>query len=138
MPDWLTLHVIAMILNAALFGGMLFFIAVFSPLVFSKLSRPAAADFMRGVFPVYYRLCGILALVTALPLVPAHAYMAEVSVLVLVAGGFVLANVVLRPALERARANDNDAGVRRLHLTSVVLHLIQFAAVAFVFIRLAQ
>ena len=138
MPDWLTLHIVALLLLAALFGGMLAFMAVFTPLVFARLPAETAAKFIRAVFPVYYRVCGILALLAALPLVPAHAYMGEIATLVLVAGGFVTANAVLRPAAERAREGGGDARLRLLHRASVLLHLIQFAAVAVVLVRLVQ
>lgn len=138
MPDWLTLHIVALLLLAALFGGMLAFMAVFTPLVFARLPAETAGRFIRAVFPVYYRVCGILALLAALPLVPAHAYMGEIATLVLVAGGFVTANAVLRPAAERAREGGRDARFRLLHRASVLLHLIQFTAVAIVLVRLVQ
>jgi len=137
MFGWVTLHVAALLLVAALFGGMLMFMAVFTPLVFRSLPAAAAGAFLRDVFPVYYRVCGILALLAALPLVPAHAYPAEIAALV-AAAGFVLANRVLRPALNRAREEGRDPAFRRLHRLSVALHLAQFAAVAAVLIRLAQ
>lgn len=138
MIDWLTLHIGALILVAALFGGMLFFMAIFTPLIFRKLPEGAASPFLREVFPVYYRTCGLLALVAALPLVPAHAYPAEIVILLLVAAGFVVANRILRPAIDRARDAENDNRFRLLHRASVMLHLIQFAAVLFVLVRLAQ
>jgi Domain of unknown function (DUF4149) len=138
MPDWFTLHVAALLLIAALFGGMLAFMTVFTPLVFARLPEGAAGPFLRAVFPVYYRVCGVLSLLAALPLVPAHAYMPEVATLVLVAGGFVIANTVLRPAAERARDDGRDTRFRRLHRVSVLLHLVQFGAVTVVLVRLAQ
>lgn len=138
MIDWLTLHVGALILVAALFGGMLFFMAVFTPLIFRKLPEGVAPPFLREVFPVYYRTCGLLALLSALPLVPAHAYPAEIMILLLVAAGFVIANKVLRPAIDRTRAAGNDGRFRFLHRASVGLHLVQFIAVSFVLVRLAQ
>lgn len=138
MPDWFTLHVAALVLVAALFGGMLAFMALFTPMVFRALPRDTATSFLRALFPVYYRVCGILSLTAALPLVPAHAYMAEIAVLVLVAVGFILSNVVLRPALDRARNAHDDPRFRRLHRLSLAIHLVQFAAVAVVLVRLAQ
>jgi len=138
MPDWLTLHVIALVLVAALFGGMLSFMALFTPLIFRKLPEATAGAFIRDVFPVYFRVCGIVSLLAALPLVPAQAYMTEIAVLPIVAAGFVFASKVLRPAIDRARENQNDAGFRRLHRTSVLIHLIQFIAITVVLVRLAQ
>ena len=70
MFDWLTLHVIALMLVAAQFGGILLFAALITPLAFRVLPDEPRGDFLRAVFPVYYRVMGILALIAALPLVP--------------------------------------------------------------------
>ncbi len=138
MPDWLTLHVAALVLVAALFGGMLMFAALFTPLIHRKLPADTAAGFTREVFPVYYRVMGILALVAALPLVPAQAYWTEISMLVSAAVGFVFANLVLRPKANAARDAGRDGSFRRLHRVSVLLNLAQFVLVTFVLIQLAQ
>ena len=138
MFHWFTLHVAALVLVAALFGGMLMFMAVFAPLVFRNLPEATAAAFMRALFPVFYRVGGILALVAALPLVPARSYMPEITVLVIVAGGFLFADKVLRPRLNRARDESRKDDFRRLHGISMVIHLVQFIAVAVVLVRLAQ
>lgn len=138
MPDWLTLHIAALALVAALFGGMLTFAALFAPLIHRKLPADTAAGFTREVFPVYYRAMGILALIAALPLVPAHAYWAEISMLVTVAVGFVFANLVLRPQVNAARDEKRDGRFKLLHKASVLLNLAQFALVTVVLIRLAQ
>ena len=128
MPTWLTLHVLALSIVAAQFGGMLLFMALFTPLVFRHLPRETAAGFMRAVFPAYYRVMGIMALIAVIPLVPAHSYWSEVSAMVAVAVGFVIANTLLRPAAEKARDEGREKTWRRLHRLSVALHLAQFAA----------
>lgn len=138
MPDWLTLHVVALVLVAALFGGMLMFAALFTPLIHQKLPADTAVGFTREVFPVYYRVMGILALVAVLPLVPAQAYWTEIAMLVTTAVGFVFANLVLRPQVNAARDGKNDGRFRLLHRVSVLLNLAQFVLVAIVLIRLAQ
>ena len=138
MPGWLTVHIIGMILVAAQFGGMLFFAALFTPLVFRKLPRDTAASFLRGVFPAYYRVMGIVSLVAALPLGLAQGYKPEVAMLVAVAAGFVFANTVLRPRIERAREAGRDTAFRNLHRASVILNMAQFVLVTIVLIRLAQ
>lgn len=138
MPDWLTLHIIALVLVAALFGGMLMFAAIFTPLIHRSLPRDTAVGFTRDVFPVYYRVMGILALVAALPLVPAHAYWTEIAMLVTAAVGFVFANLVLRPQVNAARDENRDSAFKRLHKASMLLNLAQFVLVTLVLIRLAQ
>lgn len=138
MFGWFTLHVAALVLVAALFGGMLMFMAVFAPLVFRNLPEETAAGFMRALFPVYYRVGGVLALVAALPLVAAQSYMLEIALLVVVAAGFVFANKVLRPRLNKARDESRKDDFRRLHGVSMLLHLAQFIAITVVLVRLAQ
>ena len=138
MFDWLTLHVLALLLVAAQFGGILLFAALITPLAFRALPAEPRGDFLRAVFPVYYRVMGILALIAALPLVPAHSYWGEISTLVAVALGYVVLNTLIRPAIDRARDSDRADTFRRLHRLSVAIHLVQFIAVSVVLVRLAQ
>jgi len=137
MPDWLTLHILGLVLVAALFGGMLSFAALFTPLIFKKLPSDTAVGFVREVFPIYYRVMGVLSLVAVLPLVSAQ-YWAEISMLVITAAGFVFANLVLRPQVNAARDENKDGKFRLLHRVSVLLNLVQFVLVTIVLIRLAQ
>ena len=138
MFDWLTLHVVALLLVAAQFGGILLFAALITPLVFRTLDSEPRATFLRAVFPVYYRVMGILALIAALPLVPAHSYMGEISALVAVTLGYVVLNTLVRPAIDKARDNDRGDRFRRLHRLSVAIHLVQFVVITVVLVRLAQ
>ena len=57
---------IAIVAVSALWGGMLFFAAVFAPLVFIKLDAETAGRFIRQVFPVYYLSMGIVSAVAAI------------------------------------------------------------------------
>jgi len=138
MFGWLTFHVIALVLVAALFGGMLFFAALFAPMVFRKLPREDAAAFMRGIFPVYHRTMGIVALLAILPLAPQWSYGPEVATLAAVAAGFVFANSVLRPRIDSAREAGRTEDFRRLHRASVLINMAQQVAVTVVLVRLAQ
>jgi hypothetical protein len=138
MFGWFTYHVLALVLVAALFGGMLFFAALFAPMVFRNLPREEAAAFMRGIFPVYHRIMGIVAILAILPLAPQWSYGPEVALLAAVAAGFVFANTVLRPRIDAARDSGRTAAFRRLHRASVVLNMGQLAAVTVVLVRLAQ
>ena len=138
MFDWFTYHVLALVVVAALFGGMLFFAAFFAPMVFRKLPREDAAALMRGIFPVYHRVMGIVTLLALLPLVPQWSYGPEVATLAMVGAGFVFANSVLRPHINAARESGRTATFRRLHRASVILNMAQLVAVAVVLVRLAQ
>ena len=138
MFDWLTLHVAALVAVAAAFGGMAFFAMVFAPMVFRALERHEAGRFMRAMFPVYYTTTATVLAVAALLLVPGQSYAVEVSVLAAVALVFVLLRTVLLPHINRLREAGDEAAFGRLHRTSVVINLVQFAAVAVVLVRLAQ
>lgn len=138
MFDWLTLHVVSLLFVAALFGGVLFFAALFAPLVFRRLPRDDAAALMRGIFPAYHRVMGIVAILAILPLAPQWSYGPEIATLAAVAAGFVLANTALRPRIDFARESGQTARFRRLHRISVALNMAQLAAVTVVLVRLAQ
>ncbi len=137
MGDWLTLHVAALVLIAATFGGMLFFMAVFAPAVFRFLPRDDAARFMRALFPVYFLVLGIVSLLPALILLTVPSYRPEALILLAVAAIFFGQRFALLPALNRSRETGEDGRASRLHRISVLLHLGQWIAVAVALVRLA-
>ncbi len=135
--DWLTLHVAALVPVAVLFGGMTFFMAFFAPMIFRNLTREAAADFMRALFPKYFSVMGIVALMPLLVLLPIHAYRPEGLAMMVVAILFFAMRGLLLPALEKQRKAGRDRAAAMLHRASVFIHMAQWAVVAVVFVRLA-
>jgi hypothetical protein len=136
--DGLTLHSLGLVLTALLLGGMVFYAAFMTPLVFIYLERPVAATFLRKVFPVYYQVMAVLAVLAALPV----WYRTEAAVLAGMAALFIMIKLLLLPMINRARdARDNGdaAGTKRfarLHRLSVLINLAQMIAVLWVFLRL--
>lgn len=132
MADIFTLHVAATLLVALVLGGMVFFAAMFTPLIFAKLETETASGFIRQVFPVYYRVMAALSIVAALPI----WYRAEAWVMAAVAALFIAAMVALMPAINRAR--DARRRFALLHRLSVLINLAQLVAVLVVFLRLVR
>ncbi len=142
--DWLTLRMVALLATALIAGGMLFFSAIFAPLVFAKLPRAQAAPFIREVFPRYYlaiALGGMVAL-AAMAAAP-QSHTPEFITMAVVAVAAILARRVLLPRANalrlRADAGDDTAKAQfgRLHRASVILNVAKFAGVLFVLVRLA-
>ncbi len=140
MTDIFTLHVAATLAVALVLGGMVFFAAMFTPLIFAKLATETASGFIRQIFPVYYRVMAALSIAAALPI----WYRAEAWVMAAVGALFIAAMVALMPAINRARdgraAGDQVAARRfaRLHRASVLINLAQLIAVLVVFLRLVR
>ncbi len=137
MGDWLTVHVVALVLIAAVFGGMAFFMAVFAPSVFRFLPREAAAPFMRSLFPIYFLAMGIVSSLPALVLLAIPSYRPEALVMLAVAAVFFAQRFALLPLLNRNRELGEDRRASALHRLSVLLHLAQWLAVAVALVRLA-
>ena len=137
MFDWLTLHIAALVLTAALFGGMTFFIALFAPLVFRALPRETAAGFMRALFPAYFLTMGLVSLVPAAILLTIASYRPEEIALAAVATMFFAARMQLLPALNRSREAGQKRRAGALHRASVLIHLLQWVMVTTVLVRLA-
>lgn len=137
MPEWLTLHVVSLVLTAAVFGGMIFFMAVFAPSVFRFLAREDAAIFMRSLFPVYFRVTGIAALIPGLVLLTIASYRPEAIAMIVVAAVFFAQRGILLPALNRSREAGQEKRAGGLHRLSVLINLAQFVAVAVTLVRLA-
>jgi len=133
MGDWLTIHVGALVLVAAIFGGMFFFMALLAPAAFRFLPRETAAPFMRQLFPVYFRVMGIVTVLPTLCLLGFPSYRPEALTLLAVAAVFFAQRYALLPLLNRRR----EAGAKALHKLSVVIHLLQWAAVAVTLVRFA-
>jgi uncharacterized protein DUF4149 len=124
--------------SAVALGGMIFFAAVFAPLVFRKLPAKTAGGFVRDVIPVYYASAAGLTGLAALCLWSRP----EALVLAAVALLFVFARYVLMPRINRARDasldGDPDEGevFARLHRVSVMVNLAQMAALLAAVLRL--
>ena len=133
---------IALLSVGGLWGGMLFFAAVYAPLIFLRLEAETAGRFIRLVFPMYYLAMGITSLVAAaaLLLVERNA-LADAAVMLVVCAGFWIARQVLMSLVNRARdahlAGDTAAGIHfgRLHRTSVAINAVQLLAAAAVLLR---
>ncbi len=138
MLDYFNLHVLALVAVAAQFGGMAFFAFLFTPLVFKYTEREDAAQFLRQVFPVYHRVNAGLAIVPALLLMPGQSYAVELVTMLSVAAAFLFAARVLVPAANKAREAGDTKKFSQVHRGSVILHMIQWIAVAVILIRLAQ
>lgn len=137
-----TVNSAGLISVGGIWGGMLFFVAVFAPLVFMKLEPEVAGRFIRQVFPVYYASMGVTSGVAAAALALGSTHtVADAAVMALVCAGFWLARQALVPTINRYRdaslAGDPGAGRRfhRLHRLSVLINGIQLVAVAVVLLR---
>ena len=133
MFEWISLHVLALIGVALQFGGMAYFAFMFTPMVFKFVDREDAAIFLRQVFPVYYRINAVIAIIPALLLIPGHSYEIEVGTMLVVAAAFLFAARVIVPMANKAREdsvsqrqpagtapNGSDGGAleRQLHRNS--------------------
>ena len=137
MFDWLTLHVAALVVTAALFGGMTFFMALFAPLVLINLPRATAAEFMRALFPKYFLTLGLVTLAPAAILLAIASYRPEGIAMAAVGAMFLASRALLLPALNRSREAGRTRRAGALHRASVLIHLLQWAIVTTVLVRLA-
>lgn len=131
-------HGLILLFIAIVLGSMVFFAFVLTPTIFKALDADNASRVIRRIFPVYYLSLGGLSLGAWLLMLVAPKPTREQSVMALVAAGFFVGYRVLVPLIERsreARAREFPAGIpggqqrfRRWHAVSVVLTLIQMAA----------
>ena len=136
-------HLIAALALALTFGGMTFFSAVVTPLVFTKLPMKIAGPFIRQVFPWYYLSMGATVLIAlpALILGAGGSATWEVALATLVLAGFAFARQVLMPLINQARDAEmtGEFGAarrfRQLHMLSVVINGFQWIAILVVLMR---
>ena len=137
-----TLDALGLIAVATLFGAMAFFSFVMAPLIFVKLDPAAAGRFVRGIFPWYYLVVGLLAVLALGALAMVRPL--EAGIMALVALGAVLSRQVLMPRINRHRDAmlAGDAGAERpfdrLHRLSVLINAGQLLLAVSVMARMAM
>ena len=124
-------------LLALVIGGMFFFAAIMTPMVFTKLPPEISGPFIRQVFPVYSQAMAGMSLAAALCLWSFSESIYLVTVFIL----FIWAWLWLMPVINRYR-DDQLGGNKKaaktfnfLHRLSVVVNLAQMGIVGFVLYR---
>ncbi|MEM6421279.1 MAG: DUF4149 domain-containing protein [Pseudomonadota bacterium] len=115
------------------FGGMVFFSAVFSPLVFIKLPGETAGPFIRQVFPWYFLAVTVTLGVAGLGLLLTGGTLWGAALLAMAVLGVLNREVLMHrinALRDRQLKGDEAAGRQfdRLHKASVGIHLIQMIA----------
>ena len=124
-------------LLALIIGGMFFFAAIMTPLVFTKLPPEISGPFIRQTFPVYSQAMAGMTLAAALFL---WGY-SESVYLISVTALFLWAWLWLMPRINRYRDEQlkgNEKAEKTfniLHRLSVVVNLAQMGAIGFVLYR---
>ena len=123
---------------ALIIGGMVFFAAIMTPLVFSKLPPETSGPFIREVFPVYSKVMAALSFFAVIFLWGSYEAVALAVVFVL----FIWAWIWLMPKINKFRdaelGGNEEAGknFNFLHKLSVAVNLTQLTTVAIVFFKM--
>lgn len=142
MPEtavWLNFHTVALLCLALALGGGVFFTFAITPVLFRRLGREQAGDIVGLLFPGYFKALAGLNAVAAVLLF----YRTEAWVLGGVALAFLFQDLLLRPAIERARPGRRAGEAaatrrfRRLHALSAVLNLAALLTMLGLFFLLA-
>ena len=124
-------------LLALIIGGMFFFAAIMTPLVFTKLPPEISGPFIRKTFPVYSQAMAGMTLAAALSLWSYSESVYLISVVIL----FLWAWLWLMPRINRYRDEQlkgNEKAEKTfniLHRLSVVVNLAQMGVIGFVLYR---
>lgn len=117
---------LSILLSAASLGGMIFFSAVTAPTVFQALSEAEGGKFLRAVFPKYFLIHGLLALLAA-----ALTMSFTIGPILAVAGAIMLAvRFFMIPLINDARdamLDGNEEGARTFafwHRSAVIANVI--------------
>ncbi|QPJ64688.1 MAG: DUF4149 domain-containing protein [Candidatus Nitrohelix vancouverensis] len=131
------LDMTGMFLLALVTGGMFFFAAIMTPLVFTKLPPDISGPFIRQAFPVYSAAMAGMTLAAALVLwnFPEAIYLLTIVML------FLWAWLWLTPRINHYRDEQLKGNTQAkkafnsLHRLSVGINLIQMGAVGFILFR---
>ena len=130
---------IALFLNAVLLGTMVSFIVVTSPAVFKTLDKEYSQKFLRYIFPRLFNFCFLISALTIL-LFALGDFLYGTIVSIVIATSFLFNTYVLTPRINIVRDlsltgdKASEKLFKNLHLTSVVLYLINIFLAVSVFI----
>ena len=125
-------------LLALIIGGMFFFAAIMTPLVFTKLPPEISGPFIRQAFPDYSQAMAGMTFAAALFLWGFHESIYLVTVFIL----FIWAWLWLMPRINRYRDDQLEGNLKSgkafniLHRLSVGVNLAQMWVVGFVLYRI--
>ncbi len=131
------LDITGIFLLSLIIGGMFFFAAIMTPLVFTKLPPEISGPFIRQAFPVYSQVMGAMTLAATFFLWSFSESAQLLTVFIL----FIWAWLWLMPRINRYRdaqlQGDQNAGktFNFLHRLSVVINLAQMWIIGFVLYR---
>jgi len=123
------LPALSLILTATLFGGMVLYSFGFAALVFKLFDQKQARYALRHAFPPYYLVVIIAAAIAAVPSAFVDHWLA--IILALTALTTIYARQILMPQINAATDAGQTGRFKLLHSVSVILQLIQIAAVAY-------
>jgi hypothetical protein len=132
-------QLVALLLSATLFGGMVLYSFGFAPMVFSSLPAEHAGRFIRTAFPWYYLFVIVSSGLSAIALFFSNPWSALLMIGIASVG--IFARQVLMPLINIASDNRSKgnaaakAQFSRLHGASVGLNVIQLIAAGFVLSR---
>lgn len=130
---------IALFLNAILLGTMISFIVVTSPAVFKTLDKEYSQKFLRYIFPRLFNFCFLISALTIL-LFALGDFLYGTIVSIVIATIFLFNTYVLTPRINIVRDlsltgdKASEKLFKNLHLTSVILYLINIFLAVSVFI----
>ena len=130
---------IALFLNAILLGTMISFIVVTSPAVFKTLDKEYSQKFLRYIFPRLFNFCFLISALTIF-LFALGDFLYGTIVSIVIATSFLFNTYVLTPRINIVRDlsltgdKASEKLFKNLHLTSVILYLINIFLAVSVFI----
>lgn len=133
------MEIVALLLTATLFGGMLLYSFGFAPFLFRELSPQAAGPLIRAAFPHYYLFVILGAVVAGLALLAVDPRSVALMGWVAVLG--VVSRQVLMPMINAARdaelAGETVAKSRfaALHGVSVAINFVQLGLIGWALAR---
>ncbi|MEL6966566.1 MAG: DUF4149 domain-containing protein [Pseudomonadota bacterium] len=129
------MSILALLLNATLFGGMVFFSFGFAPVLFKQLPMEQVRPLLRGTFPFYY--LAVIALAAFAALVAMLVSTLAAVLVSIICLSTVYARQILMHQINAATDAGNQSLFNRLHGVSVVVQLIQIGLSGWAVVLLA-
>lgn len=129
------MFMIALLLTATLFGGMVFYSFGFAPVLFKQLPMAQVRPLLRGTFPFYY--LAILALSGAAMLAVFWISTKAAALIAAIFFSTIYAREILMKQINDATDRDDQSAFKKLHGLSVIIQVIQIGLAGWALTMLA-
>ena len=122
-------------LTSILLGIMLFFSFVVAPSTFKFLNERYARKFIRGIFPLYYKLNLSISLIVLILMTYLSDFSLKFYLMLFICILFFISNFFLMPVINKFKDERKEKNFKVSHFASVAINFVQMIFLIIILIK---